>query len=75
MGRVVDATWRWWWWWWKRKRIAMPLLFPPVVLTSLVGVLVSFPVPTATSLSFITSVGPMDDGDVVVKEGGSDDPM
>ncbi len=50
MGLIIDATWRWWWWW-KRRRIAMLLLFTPEVLTSLVSVLVSFPVPTATSLS------------------------
>ena len=47
----------------------MPLLFAPMVLVSLVGVLVSFPVTTTSSLSVITSLGPMDDGNVVDKEG------
>ena len=37
----------------------MPILFAPVVLTSLVGVSVSFPVPTAASLSIITSLRPV----------------
>ena len=50
----------------------MPLFSPPMVLASLVGVLVSFPVPTAASLFVITSLGPMDDGGVVDKKGGSD---
>ncbi len=53
----------------------MPLFSPPMVLASLVGVLVSFPVPTATYLSVITSLGSMDDGDVVDKEGGGGSPM
>jgi hypothetical protein len=46
----------------------MPLLLAPVVLASLVGVSVSFPVPTATSLSVITSLEPADDDNVVDKE-------
>jgi hypothetical protein len=53
----------------------MPLLFAPVVLASSVSVLVSFPVPTATSLFAITSLGLVDDGHVVHKEGGSGGPM
>ncbi len=49
----------------------MPL-FAPVVLASLVGVTVSFPVPTAAFLSIITSLGPVYvyDGEVVDKEEG-----
>jgi hypothetical protein len=74
VGLVIDATW-WWWWRWKRRRIAMPLLFAPVVLASLVGVSVSFPFPTTASLFVITSLGPVDDGDVVDKEGGGSGPM
>ena len=54
----------------KRRKIATSLLFSPVVLASLVGALVSFPVPTAASLSVITTLGPVDDGNVVDKEGG-----
>ena len=73
MGIVVDATWRWWWWW-KKRRIIISLLFTPVVLTSLIGVLVFFPVPPATSLSIITSLGPVDDGAVVDKERGGGGP-
>jgi hypothetical protein len=53
----------------------MPLLFASMVLASLVSVLVSFPVPATTSLSVITFLGPVDDGNAVDKEGGSDGPM
>ncbi len=52
-------------------RIAMPLLFAPMVLASSVGVSVSFSVPTVASLSVITSLGPMDDGNMVDKEGAA----
>jgi hypothetical protein len=38
--------------------------------TCLLGVSVSFPVQTTTSLSIITSLGPADDGNVADKEGG-----
>ena len=48
----------------------MPLLFAPMVLASLVVVSVSFPVPTAASLSVITSLGPADGGNVVDNTGG-----
>ncbi len=53
----------------------MPILSTPMVLASLVGVLVSFPVPTTASLSVIASLGPVDDGDVADKERGGSGPM
>jgi hypothetical protein len=51
------------------------LLFNPMVLASLVGGLVSFPVPAAASLSVITSPGLVDDGNIVDKEGSRGVPM
>ena len=53
----------------------MPLLFTPIVLASLVGILVSFPVPAAASLSVVTSLRPIDDGNLVDKEGDDGGPM
>ena len=53
----------------------LSLLFTSVVLASLVSVSVSFPVPTTASLSVITSLEPVDDGEVVDKEEGAGGPM